>query len=77
MNRLGGVQKDSNPLRLNIARVHVPLSAVVAAWTGRKVAAKLGWLLRHPLVFVPVLGVWLGLRLLDGPRPRGHGRCSW
>jgi S-DNA-T family DNA segregation ATPase FtsK/SpoIIIE len=66
VNRLGGVQKDSNPLRLNIARVHVPLSAVVAAWTGREIAAQLGWLLRHPLVFLPVLAVWVGLPLLGG-----------
>ncbi len=47
MNRLGGTQKDTNPLRLNIAQVHVPLSAVLAAWTMRKVGSGFGWLLRH------------------------------
>ena len=66
VNRLGGTQKEPNPLRLNIARVHVPLSAVLAAWAGRKIGAALGWLLRHPLVFGPVVALWLGLRLLDG-----------
>jgi S-DNA-T family DNA segregation ATPase FtsK/SpoIIIE len=62
---MGGTRKEQNPLRLNIARVHVPLSAVLAAWLGRKVAAGLGWLLRHPMLLVPFIGVWFGLRLLD------------
>ena len=66
MNRLGGTQADTNPLRLNIARVHVPLSAVLAAWAMRKVGSGLGWLVRHPLLLLPVLVVWFGLRLLDG-----------
>lgn len=66
MNRLGGTQREQNPLRLNIARVHVPLSAVLAAWCGRKVGAGLAWLTRRPLLLVPALGVWFGLRLLDG-----------
>jgi len=66
VNRLGGTQREQNPLRLNIARVHVPLSAVLAAWCGRKIGAGLARLTRHPLLLVPVLGVWFGLRLLDG-----------
>lgn len=69
MNRqraIGGSRREENPLRLNIARVHVPLSAVLAAWAGRKVAAGLSWLLRHPWVFAPLALVWCGQRLVDG-----------
>ena len=66
MNRLGGMQRDANPLRLNVARVQVPLSAVLAAWAGRRAARGVGWLVRRPWVFAPLLVGWLGVRLLDG-----------
>lgn len=65
MNRLGGTQREGNPLRLNIARVHVPLSAVLAAWVARKVGGSLGWLIRHPLVLVPVALAWVAVRFTD------------
>ena len=41
---LRGSQRETNPLRLNIARVHVPLSAVLAAWSLRKFGQAFGWL---------------------------------
>ena len=36
MNRLGGDRRDTGPVRLNVAKVHVPLTAVLAAWAGRR-----------------------------------------
>ena len=71
MNRLGGARQERSPLRLNVARVHVPLSAVLAAWAGRRLLAVTGWLVRHPWAMVAVVGVWVGLRLLRrlGPGP--------
>ena len=73
MNRLGGVEHGGGPFRLNVAKVKVPLSAVLAAWAGRKLGSGIGWLVRHPLVLVPVLLVLGVLRVLDvlGPLPLG------
>ena len=65
MNRLGGDQHGGGPFRLNVAKVKVPLSAVLAAWAGRKILDGLGWLARHPLIFVPLLALWLAARVLD------------
>ena len=77
MNRLGGTQRESNPLRLNIARVHVPLTAVLAAWTARKTGQLLGrglrWVLRHPRVLTPLLPWWGLTWLLDGPSGGASG----
>ena len=71
MNRLGGDQHGGGPFRLNVAKVRVPLSAVLAAWLGRKVLGAVVWVVRHPVVFAPVFGVWLLVRVLDvlGPVP--------
>ena len=64
-----GTQRETNPLRLNIARGHVPLSVVVAAWGLRKLAQGVGWLLRvlvqHPWSIVAAIVVWLPIRLLN------------
>ncbi|HSE71084.1 MAG TPA: FtsK/SpoIIIE domain-containing protein [Nocardioidaceae bacterium] len=64
MNRLGG-DVHGGPFRLNVAKVKVPLSAVLAAWLGSKAGAGLLWLGRHPLVVAPVLAVWLLARVTD------------
>lgn len=71
MNRLGGDQHGGGPFRLNVAKVRIPLSAVLAAWLGGKLAAGLGWVLRHPLVFVPFLATWLAIKVFGsvGPTP--------
>jgi S-DNA-T family DNA segregation ATPase FtsK/SpoIIIE len=66
VNRLGGDQHGGGPIRLNVAKVKVPLSAVLAAWAGRKVAEGIGWLARHPLVLLPVLALWLAGKVIDG-----------
>ena len=66
VNRLGGSRREENPLRLNIARVHVPLSAVLAAWSARKIGSGVGWLLRHPLLLLALPAGWLVARLLNG-----------
>ena len=77
VNRLGGTQRESNPVRLNIARVHVPLTAVLAAWTARKTGQLLGrglrWVFRHPWVLTPLLPWWGLTWLLDGPSGSGSG----
>lgn len=66
MNRLGGDQRGGGPFRLNVAKVRVPLSAVLAAWAGRKAAEGVGWLARHPVVLLPVLLVWLAAKVVGG-----------
>ena len=73
MNRLGGVEHGGGPFRLNVAKVKVPLSAVLAAWAGRKLADAIAWLVRHPLAVLPVLLGWGLLRVLHlvGPVPLG------
>jgi S-DNA-T family DNA segregation ATPase FtsK/SpoIIIE len=69
MNRLHGQTKDTAPVRLAVARVHVPLSAVVAAWLGRRVAAVLTWLVRHPVGLLLLGATWLLVALA--------GRVGW
>ncbi len=64
MNRLGGDQHGGGPFRLNVAKVKVPLSAVLAAWAGRKAAEGIGWLARHPLALAPVVGLWLTVKVV-------------
>jgi DNA segregation ATPase FtsK/SpoIIIE, S-DNA-T family len=66
VNRLGGDQHGGGPFRLNVAKVKVPLSAVLAAWAGRKLAEGIGWLARHPIVLLPVLGLWLAGKVVSG-----------
>src|SRR4051794_32359324 len=67
---LRGTRRESNPLRLNIAKVHVPLSAVLAAWVGRKlghgITACLRLLVARPWALLIVVVVWFGGRLVDG-----------
>ncbi len=53
MNRLGGTEHGGGPVRLNVAKVRVPLTAVLAAWLAHKTVDGLGWLLRHPAATVP------------------------
>lgn len=69
MNRLGGDQHGGGPFRLNVAKVRVPLSAVLAAWAGRKAAEGIGWLARHPVVLLPVLLLWLTAKVVAGLGP--------
>ena len=64
MNRLGGDQHGGGPFRLNVAKVKVPLSAVLAAWTGRKLAEGIAWVARHPLVPLSLLVLWVAARIV-------------
>lgn len=41
--RIGGTRRNEAPVRLNVARVHVPLSAILAAWTVRQLGRLLTW----------------------------------
>src|SRR3954447_20743670 len=70
-----GTRRESSPLRLNIAKVHVPLSAVLAAWLGRTLAqslgALLGLVLARPWILLVVVVTWLGGRVVDG-----HGTAA-
>ena len=90
MNRLGGAEHGGGPFRLNVAKVRVPLTAVLAAWLGKKAADGLGWLVRRPVAMVPPLilvvlaTVWhrhgtLPILLLAGGTVAGLGlwRCWW
>ena len=65
-----GTQRETNPVRLNVAKVHVPLSAVLAAWVSRKLSQGLVWLLRliihRPVVLVPMGVMWFAVRLAHG-----------
>ena len=71
MNRLGGDRRDTGPVRLNVAKVHVPLSAVLAAWVGRRLAAGTWWLLRRPaalaLALLAIAAGWVTAK--SGPAP--------
>jgi DNA segregation ATPase FtsK/SpoIIIE, S-DNA-T family len=71
VNRLGGDRRDTGPLRLNVAKVHVPLSAVLVAWAGRRAAAGALWLARRPvavtLLVVVLLASWF--TVAHGPLP--------
>jgi len=61
MNRLGGTPGGQTPVRLNVAKVHVPLSAVLAGAAGRGLATGGWWLIRHPFAVasaVVVLTAW-------------------
>jgi S-DNA-T family DNA segregation ATPase FtsK/SpoIIIE len=63
VNRLGGDRRDQGPVRLNVAKVHVPLTAVLAAWVGRRLGAGVWWLVRHPLVVAVVVVGLVGVRV--------------
>jgi S-DNA-T family DNA segregation ATPase FtsK/SpoIIIE len=71
VNRLGGTPRGQTPVRLNVAKVHVPLSAVLAAWAGRRLGAGGWWLLRHPFAVASALVVMVAWRVTvtSGPFP--------
>jgi DNA segregation ATPase FtsK/SpoIIIE, S-DNA-T family len=71
VNRLGGTPRGQTAVRLNVAKVHVPLSAVLAAWAGRRLGAGGAWLLWHSFVVAAALGVLVAWRitLTSGPLP--------
>jgi DNA segregation ATPase FtsK/SpoIIIE, S-DNA-T family len=71
VNRLGGTPRAPSPVRLNVAKVHVPLSAVLAAWAGRRLGAGGWWLLRHPIAVAAALVALLAWRITvrSGPFP--------
>jgi DNA segregation ATPase FtsK/SpoIIIE, S-DNA-T family len=68
MNRLGGTPGQT-PVRLNVAKVHVPLSAVLAASAGRRLAAGPWWLLRRPLAVAGAVVVLIACRFTITHRP--------
>lgn len=71
MNRLGATPGGQTPVRLNVAKVHVPLSAVLAASAERGLAAGGWWLLRHPFTVAGAVVVLLASRITitHGPLP--------
>jgi S-DNA-T family DNA segregation ATPase FtsK/SpoIIIE len=71
MNRLGGIQHESGPVRLHVAKVKVPLSAVIGAWLARKLGAAVVGTAKHParLLAAVVLVVLWRLDLAHGPLP--------
>ncbi len=71
MNRLGGHARDRAPIRLDIAKVHVPLSTVIAAWCGRRLWAAVVWFIKRPLILVAATVAVLVCRFVGdyGPAP--------
>jgi hypothetical protein len=71
MNRLGGTQRDTSPVRLHVAKVKVPLSAVIGAWAARKLGAAIIGAAKHPVrVLVVLMLLWLWrLESEHGPWP--------
>ncbi|WP_298455299.1 FtsK/SpoIIIE domain-containing protein [uncultured Cellulomonas sp.] len=63
MNRLGGDRREHGPMRLNVAKVRVPLTAVLAAWAGRQLASGVWWLLRHPLAVALAVAALMAVRV--------------
>lgn len=69
-----GTRPQERPVRLHMARVHVPLSAILGAWLLRQVGRLLSWLvshvlmpvLRRPLLLLPILASVVTLRLTSG-----------
>jgi S-DNA-T family DNA segregation ATPase FtsK/SpoIIIE len=73
VNRVGGGTPDGQqpPVPLRLAKFRIPLTAVLAAWLGRRLVAGGWWLLRHPLAVVAALALvalWQ-VTLASGPLP--------
>jgi S-DNA-T family DNA segregation ATPase FtsK/SpoIIIE len=64
MNRLGGIQPETGPVRLQVAKVKMPLSAVIGAWLARKLCAAVLGAAKHPVRLL-ILAVLLMLWWLD------------
>jgi len=71
VNRLGGHARDRAPIRLDIAKVHVPLSTVIAAWCGRRLWAAVIWFIKRPLILVAATAAVVVCRFIGdhGPTP--------
>jgi S-DNA-T family DNA segregation ATPase FtsK/SpoIIIE len=71
VNRLGGHARDRAPIRLDVAKVHVPLSTVIAAWAGRRLWAGVVWVVKRPLLIVSTALLVLVCRFIaaHGPGP--------
>jgi S-DNA-T family DNA segregation ATPase FtsK/SpoIIIE len=56
---------------LNVAKLHVPLSALLFAWAGRRLGACGSWLLRHPIAVAITLFTVVAWRVtvIRGPLP--------
>jgi DNA segregation ATPase FtsK/SpoIIIE, S-DNA-T family len=65
-----GTRREESPLRLNVGKVHIPLSALLFAWTARKVGQGAAWLARlllhRPWLLAAGVGVWFVSRLVHG-----------
>ena len=66
-----GYQHQGPPVRLHVAKVKVPLTAVVAAWCWRKLTGAVLWLARNPLAVLAIVLPILAWRLTAslGPAP--------
>ncbi|SOD73283.1 S-DNA-T family DNA segregation ATPase FtsK/SpoIIIE [Jatrophihabitans sp. GAS493] len=67
----GGTRRDPAPMQVHMAKVKVPLTAVIAAWVARRVWAGVVACVKHPLtmLFLALL-LWLWhLDLEHGPLP--------
>ena len=66
-----GYQHQGPPVRLHVAKVKVPLTAVIAAWCWRKLTGSVLWLVRHPLAVLAIVLPIAAWRLTTtlGPAP--------
>jgi S-DNA-T family DNA segregation ATPase FtsK/SpoIIIE len=71
VNHLGGDRRDTGPVRLNVARVRVPLTAVLVAWASRRLAAGVWWVMRRPVAVAAALLVLVAfwVTTAHGPLP--------
>jgi S-DNA-T family DNA segregation ATPase FtsK/SpoIIIE len=58
MSRVGGSKVGAGPVRVNMARVRVPLGTVIVAWVLRRLWAGVCFLALRPLVVLAGLVVW-------------------
>lgn len=71
MNRFGTAHRQGDQVPLNVAKVRVPLSAVLFAWAGRRLSAGGVWVARNPGAVVAgmmALGAWR-VSVTAGPVP--------
>jgi DNA segregation ATPase FtsK/SpoIIIE, S-DNA-T family len=71
VNRLGDAHRQSDPVGVNVAKVHVPLPAALFAWMGRRLGAGGVWLARNPgaLVVAVLALVACHVTASHGPLP--------
>ena len=69
MNRYGSAVRQRGPIQITPERVRVSVSLLLLAWLGHKIAAVLGWFLRHPKMVPVIPAVWVSVSLARSAGP--------